>query len=227
MKKLTLLCLLSIVSATVFAQQNAQKLTDRYTDLTIGFGSKQTTIATSYFKDWTIGKKQRLFIGTGLRFNAVMSNGQSFLSAPPKLANTVANTDTLTGSKTQLYTFNLALNLGYHLSSKIDIGFNIDLLGFSFGPSKSALFVQNGNAVNTTAKPTGFNVLLVGTNDRGTLNSEFYIKYKASQKVHLKLALQHYFTELTTSTKVQTAPMMNDRFRNISDLVAFGVSYHF
>lgn len=227
MKKILLLCLSSIASFAVSAQQNLPKSSDRYTDLTLGFGSKQTSIAAGYFTDWTIGKKKRFFVGTGIRFNAVMSNKQSFLSAPPKLASNVANTDTLTGSNTQLYAFNAVLNLGYHISSKIDIGFNIDLLGFSFGPEKSAQFVQNGNISNANAKPTAFNVLLIGSNDRGTLNSEFYIKYKASQKINLKLALQHYFTELTTISKVQTVPMLNDRFRNISDLIAVGVSYHF
>lgn len=222
-----LICVSTVLAFTVSAQQKAPKSTQSYADVTVGFGSKQTSLAAGYFTDWSLGKKKRLFIGTGIRVNAVMSNRQSFLSAPSKLANSVANTDTLTGSNTQLYAVNAVLNLGYHLSSKIDIGFNIDLLGFSFGPSKSAQFVQNGTAVNTTAKPTAFNVLLVGTNDRGTLNSEFYIKYKASEKLGLKLALQHYFTELTTNSKVQTAPILNDRFRNITDLVAIGITYQF
>jgi hypothetical protein len=71
------------------------------------------------------------------------------------------------------------------------------------------------------------NILLIGNNDRGTLNSEFYLRYKVNQKLGLKLAVQHFFTELTTATKVQNTPIQNDRFRNISNLVAVGVAYHF
>jgi hypothetical protein len=42
--------------------------------------------------------------------------------------------------------------------------------------------------------------------------------------VGIKLAMQHFFTELTTATKVQTLPAQNDRFRNITDLFSIGVA---
>ena len=43
----------------------------------------------------------------------------------------------------------------------------------------------------------------------------------------MKIGYEHLFTELTTSTKIQTVPEQNDRFRRISDLINIGVSYHF
>jgi hypothetical protein len=119
------------------------------------------------------------------------------------------------------------INLGYNFTPKMQIGFNIDLLGFSFGPEATPAFRSNGVQVNTKAKPTSFNLLLVGNNDKGTLNSEFYLRYKINNKIGLKVAYQYFFTELTTSTKIQTLPEQNDRFRNKANLFNFGVSYHF
>ncbi len=227
MKQAILLFALGITTLTVTAQKTDSKLKASFTDLTIGFASNQTSISTGYFTNWTVGKKKRFYIGTGLRLNAVFSKNQVFTSAPPKLAADLANTDSLLGGSNQFYSFNAIINLGYHISPKLDAGFNIDLIGFSFGSNKTAQFINNGNSVNTSAKPTGLNMLLIGNNDRGTLNSEFYLRYKVNQQIGLKLAVQHFFTELTTATKVQSAPIQNDRFRNISNLVAVGVAYHF
>ena len=92
---------------------------------------------------------------------------------------------------------------------------------------KTAQFINNGNAVNTSAKPTGLNILLIGNNDRGTLNSEFYLRYKVNQKLGLKLAVQHFFTFFTTATKVQNTAIQKDRFRYITKFGAVGVAYHF
>jgi hypothetical protein len=119
------------------------------------------------------------------------------------------------------------VNLGYNFSPKLQAGFNIDLLGFSFGPEGTPVFKGSGSQTTTKAKPTGFNVLLVGNNDRGTLNSEFYLRYKVSKKVGIKAAYEYLFTELTTDTKVQTTPEQNDRFRNKASLFSVGISYHF
>lgn len=227
MKQSFLLFSLIFITLTASAQQKDSKLKETFTDLTIGFTSKQTSIAAGYLTNWTLGKKKRFYIGTGLRLNAVYSKNQLLTSAPPKLASDLAKTDTLIGSNNQFYAFNAIINVGYHISPKLDAGFNIDLIGFSFGSNKTAQFINNGNSVNTSAKPTGLNILLIGNNDRGTLNSEFYLRYKVNQKLGLKLAVQHFFTELTTATNVQSTPIQNDRFRNISNLVAVGVAYHF
>ncbi|OYZ00154.1 MAG: hypothetical protein B7Y37_11665 [Sphingobacteriia bacterium 28-36-52] len=225
MKYLSSFILFTICTLALHAQQKAK--TEQLGDLTFGFASGQNTISAAYYKNWNLGKKQGFYIGTGVRLSTAFGKNQVFTSAPASLASNKANTDSLLGTTTSTYALNAILNLGYHISPKLDFGFNIDLIGFSFGPSSNRVFNGNGTLTNTTAKPTGMNILLVGNNDRGTLNSEFYLRYKVSNQWGIKLAYQHFFTELTTTSKVQTVPVQNDRFRNITNLISFGVARHF
>jgi hypothetical protein len=52
-----------------------------------------------------------------------------------------------------------------------------------------------------------------------------YLKYYWSEKWGAKLGAQFLFTEYTTNTEIQQFPEPNDRFRNKSLMVAFGVTY--
>ncbi|MDP1845092.1 MAG: hypothetical protein Q8K64_16890 [Sediminibacterium sp.] len=227
MKLVYALFFLTIIGFSANAQETTKKQTEQLADFTLGSSSAQTTIGVAYYKNWNLGKKQHFFIGTGLRFSSAMGKNKTFTSAPASLASNDTSIDSLLGANTSIYALNAIINLGYHISSKLDLGFNIDLIGFSFGPSSNHLFRSNGLQTLTTAKPTGMNILLVGNNDRGTLNSEFYLRYKINNKLGIKLMVQHFFTELTTNNKVQTLPVQNDRFRNITDLFGFGLAYHF
>jgi hypothetical protein len=208
----------------------AQKTTDRkqrFADLGFGFGSSQGSITAGYFYSLNLGHKKKFFIGTGLRFNAYYGSSINYLSAPAKLAGEESKTDTLKASSPGVYAVNVLINLGYNFNPQIQAGFNIDVIGFSFGPKGKPVFIANGVPTVTEAKPTGFNALLVGNNDRGTLNSEFYLRYRINNKLGVKLAYEYFFTELTTTTKVQTVPEQNDRFRNKASMLGVGISYHF
>jgi len=227
MKLFYALSLFTIIHFSANAQEASTKKTEQLADLTLGFGSGQSTVSFGYFKNWNVGKKQSFYIGTGVRLSNAFGRNQVFTSAPASLAANDANVDSLFSSRSSTYAFNAILNLGYHLSPKLDVGFNIDLIGFSFGPSRIKLFTGNGAQSAPSAQPTSLNILLVGNNDRGTLNSEFYLRYKVSKKWGIKLAYQHFFTELTTTNKVQTIPVQNDRFRNITNLFSLGVARHF
>ncbi len=227
MKKIIVYTAFLLMSISVSAQQKKTEAKDQYTDLSLGFGSSEFSLSTGYFYNWNIGKKHRFYIGTGARFTLYQGKHRNFTSAPADLAAEPGKTDTLHASSTNIYALNALINLGYHISPKVQIGFNIDVLGFSFGPENTYSFQSNGTAVNTKANPTAFNLLLVGHNDKGSLNSEFYFRYKVNQKIGLKIAYQYLFTELTTATKVQTVPLQNDRFRNTSGLFNLGISYHF
>ncbi len=227
MKLFYALSLFTIIHFSANAQEASTKKTEQLADLTLGFGSGLSTVSFGYFKNWNVGKKQSFYIGTGVRLSNAFGRNQVFTSAPASLAANNANVDSLYSSRSSIYALNAILNLGYHISPKLDLGFNIDLIGFSFGPSRIKLFNGNGAQSTPSAQPTSMNILLVGNNDRGTLNSEFYLRYKISKQWGIKLAYQHFFTELTTTNKVQTIPVQNDRFRNITNLFSLGVARHF
>jgi len=51
------------------------------------------------------------------------------------------------------------------------------MLGFSFGGKQTGSYINGNMGQTVTAKPTSFNILLVGNNDQGSLNLEFYLRY--------------------------------------------------
>jgi hypothetical protein len=126
--------------------------------------------------------------------------------------------------------FNLTINLGYNFSRKWYAGFNIDLIGFTFGRKGSAILTKNGTTtIEPDAKPVAFNVLLTGDHDRGTLNSEFFLKYGLTDRWALKAVYQFIFVEYATSSVKQTFSdgSMNNRFRNKANNFGLGVAYQF
>jgi hypothetical protein len=119
------------------------------------------------------------------------------------------------------------INLRYKFNEKILVGFNIDAIGFSFGGRKNGNYINGFEGAMTNAKPTSFNILLTSDNDRGSLNSELYVKYFLDEKWGVRAAAQFHFTEYTTDVEIQQNPKPNDRFRNKSLMIAFGVTYQF
>ncbi len=229
MKK-NILCCLAVFAfvGTINAQKKVDiTSTKQFADLSFGFGNKQGAISAGYFYNWNVGKNKKFFIGTGVRFTSVYGTAVNFTSAPSSLAGDKLKEDTLLAPKPSVNALNIFINLGYNITPRLQAGFNIDVIGASFGPQGSPSFITNGVIQPTKAKPAGFNVLLVGNNDRGTLNSEFYARYRITDKFGAKVAFQYQFTELVTTTKIQTAPVANDRFRNKANLINLGFSYHF
>ncbi len=201
-------------------------------------GSGQGTGAFSYNYNWQLGKKGKFEIGTGARFTSYFGINQYYVTAPAKLTsgqtgpqvlfieNINSNLDSVLFSKAQVNSLNILVNLGYNITPKLHVGFSIDAIGFSFGGSKDARYFNGNNSAAVTTKPTGFNILLVSDNDRGSLNSEFFARYKLNKQWGIKAGYQFLFTEYTTNTEVQTFPEKNDRFRNKSSAFLVGVTYH-
>jgi long-subunit fatty acid transport protein len=228
MKKYILLAfVITFTTNIATAQKIDNPKTQQLADLSFGFGNKQGSVVAGYFYNWNLGKSRKFFIGTGARFNTFYGTGINFTSAPSSLAGDKLKEDTLFAAKPNIFSFNLLINLGYNITPKLQAGFSIDAIGASFGAEGTPVFISNGIGTSTKAKPTGFNILLVGNNDKGSLNSEFYARYKITDKFGVKLAYQYLFNELTSTTKVQTTPEANDRFRSKARLINVGFSYHF
>lgn len=96
----------------------------------------------------------------------------------------------------------------YSFSPKFEVGFNIDALGFSFGREQNA---NKAGANVAKASPISENVLLVGNNDIGSLNSEFYARYWISPKFAIRGVLSYLFSEYTTAVKLADN---NNRYRS-------------
>jgi long-subunit fatty acid transport protein len=215
MKILFLFPFLSLIAFASSAQDAPSLMKTRnYIDVGAGFGSGQTGVSASFLHNWHLGSKRKFFLGVGARFTTQFGSDVYYESAPASLAGEQASVDSIFISSPSVSAFNAVLNLGYRFSEKLQIGFNIDAIGFSFGSEKNATFMGNGITRSTTAKPTDFNILLIGNNDKGTLNSQFYLQYDFNKKFGVKAAYQYLFTEYTTATEIQVSPESNDRFRN-------------
>lgn len=190
-------------------------------------GTSIGSISATGFKHWGIGSKKRFYIGTGLRFTSLFGSNVNFTTAPADLTSDAKNIDTLLALSPTVSSLNLMVSLGYKVSEKFDVGFNIDAIGISFGPTGTPSYIRNGKSVASSASPTSPNILLVGDNDKGSLNSHLFVQYKLSDHLGLKVAYQFLFNELTTTSKIQTIPSVNDRFRAKSTMVYVGLNYSF
>jgi len=224
------------------AQEETPRRFTNFGDVTLGFGSGLTTTSASYQYQWMFGKKEKLRMGVGMRFNGFFASDQYLVTAPAKIVkgesgpgalfkNSIPeNMDSVFFPSAQTYSINFLISIGYQVSKDFLVGFNIDVIGASFGPQKAGTYI-NGNdsggtyASPTIGAPTGLNLLLIGPNDIGSLNSEFYVSYTLDERWSIEAGIQHFFMEFTTTTKVQQAPESNDRFRITPTIVCAGVAY--
>jgi hypothetical protein len=221
MKKALLFLSLSILTFGAIAQSGTS------VELGGAIGSSVGSISASGFQNWGLGSKKKFYIGTGVRFTSFFGSNVNFTTAPADLTSDDKNVDTLLAPSPGVSSLNLMISLGYKVSEKLDVGFNIDAIGVSFGPTGTPNYIRNGKSTAASASPTSTNILLVGDNDKGSLNSHLFVRYKLSDHLGVKLAYQFLFNELTTTTKVQTIPSANDRFRVKSGMIYVGVNYNF
>jgi hypothetical protein len=217
--------------------------TNRFLDLSGTIGKDQGTVAFSYVHNWRTGKKKKFELGIGGRWTTYFGTKKDFVTAgPASLTRTSTipflivfsdlqeeNLDTLNVQRPLVNAINASFNMGYHFTPKLYGGINIDVIGFSFGRKSSAVLTSNGTTqTEPESKPASFNLLLTGDHDKGSLNSEFFIRYQVSKQISLKALYQFVFVEYRTETIVQVAPDGTeiDRFRNKANNAGLGIVYH-
>lgn len=229
---------LSLLTAfSAWAQSQSQSL--RHADACASYASMEGTVTVSAFHEWLLGTSRRFEFGLGARFTGYLGGNQYYITAPARLTsgttgpqvlfieNIPENIDTFLVKSPQVNALNLSVNLGYHINTKISAGFNIDLIGFSLGGKRKGNYINGFYGKMGRGKPTFFNLLLVSDNDKGTLDSEFYVKYAMNERWSLKGGAQFLFTEYTTDEELQQLPEPNDRFRDKSLMLLLGVSRQF
>lgn len=226
--------LLTLLALASFGQDNPKSDNQIMAGLAIGSG--QAAISGALVHNWLLGKNRKFEVGVGVRLTGYLGRNQYYVTAPAELTsgstgpgvlfkeNIKANMDTFLIAKPGMLATNIMINLGYRFTSKISAGFNIDAVGFTIGTEKTGNYINGSSGSFTSAKPTGFNALLISDNDLGTLNSELYGQYKLNDKWALRAGAQFLFTEYTTETEIQTFPEPNDRFRLKSLMFMVGTS---
>jgi len=229
-----------IFYANYIAAQEADQSGIKYNnnfDLALFLNQKQFGAALSSVHYVRIKRIKNFKIGYGLRFTSQFGSNLNYFTAPAILTSKQRgpqvffsetfpeNIDTLYIPSTQVNALNASINLQYTIKNKLDIGFNIDAVGFSFGKVVSGNYQSYKDQINVsaqTAKPTTFNLLLISDNDLGSLNSELYFRFWLSKKIGIKLGATFLFTEYTTVNKLR---LENDRWRNKSLMGMVGITY--
>jgi len=244
MKQYTLWAILLLLFVNgLQAQQKNLPRSGQLVDLTATLGNSQGLIAASYVYNRRLGKRRKWEIGIGARWTSYTGANSGFTTAPAKLSRSnttpfiivfagqkTENWDTLSVHRPFVNALNASINFGYHFSEQWLAGFNIDLIGFSFGPARSAILTSQATPINEPrAKPAAFNILLTGDNDYGSLDSEFFLAYSFPGHWSLKAVYSFYFAEYKTTTIHQTAPdgTIVTRFRNKVNSLGLGLAYHF
>ncbi|GAB2576486.1 hypothetical protein GCM10027190_27740 [Spirosoma areae] len=203
-----------------------------------------TTVALSINRLHGLGQSRRFRVGYGLRLTSAFGRTTDYRTAPSDLVKGEGrgsvlgllskdldeHIDTLRLPKTQGHSVNVSFNLEYAVSRRVELGFNIDVIGFTFGPKQSGTFIANspvrsslsGTVQEATLTP--FNILLGDKSDRGSLNSEGYIRYRLNPRFSLRTGLSFQFNEYTTNHRLT---FENDRFRSSNLRVLLAAGYHF
>lgn len=175
-------------------------------------------------------KSNKLRLGYGLRFSGMYGNDLNYTTAPAKLI-AEDKVDTFFIGEPISLGLNAVIHIGYQFTPKLYARFNIDAVGLGFGATNKRRFLPRDPAstapVSVLARPTSYNVLLVGDNDIGSLKAQFFARYKFNEHFAVQAGMQNLFNELITEKVWQAVPEKNDRFRAASSHGFAGLTYYF
>ena len=117
--------------------------------------------------------------------------------------------DVLTVDGPRSFAANLFISASLRVWLGLEIGANIDLIGFGFGPSVTGAYAGAAASGPQSASPSHLGLLLFGKHDFGQLDSEFFLAYWLGPW-GVRAGLSHMSTEYTTDRPLDGG---NDRFR--------------
>ena len=238
MYKISIFSLIYFLSQTVLAYNQAQSHHNKplqFADFSFTInndiaGAAAFTYQKLYQPQFL--KSERFILGWGARYTGNFGNNKPFVTAPAKVSEgnffkkqNEAKLDTFFPQNHFTNSINLAIYIGFKLSKKVQLEFNIDAIGFSFGSKQQGRFMaatQSASSPLESAKVTPINLLLTGDYDFGSLNSELTVNISINEKWQIRPGLSFLFSEYTTERKLA---FNNDRFRNKTLLPVLGLRY--
>lgn len=220
-----------LFSVSLFAQDESPSAvvskSETAVDGAFAIGAGVYSGALGVYRTHGLLANKRLRVGYGLRLSGFMGSDLDYITAPASLT-TEDKIDTFNIGEPITAGLSAGIHLGYYITPKLLVGFNIDAIGIGFGATNIGTFISSDNdgtyPQSMRARPTAMNVLLVGDNDIGHLKSEFVIAYNINEKFRIRAGGDFTFSEYTTTSKLTND---NDRFRYKAMMGFVGVSYTF
>ena len=159
-------------------------------DVSAGFGGGAVRAAAS--GQWRFGVGSRLTVGTGLRLTHYAGESATYRNQG---ATTTALPDRLTIDPA-VWGLNLMVSAQARLAGPIAVGTNLDLVGIAGGPTRQVGAV--------TVEPARGSLFRYGDNDRGSLNSEFFLAVSVSPRLELRGGMSHYVVGYTANAGAST-----------------------
>ncbi len=226
MKKIVMMALVLASSLGAMAQYRVNA------GASLGAGAAMFTLGAE--REFNV-LSNKFHINPGVRISVFNGNNLEYTTAPAKYTVNDDQVDTITQYSVQNNFANLYVRLGYVFTERISLSFDIDVVGISFGGESDYKSFGPGKASQANgpvpanqsviSSPTSVNVLLIGDNDLGSLNSTLNLTYNVTQRLGMDLGVGLVFTEYTSEDKIGYDG--NDRFRNKNMMGYLGVSYLF
>lgn len=200
---------------------------DRYSrtvDIAAGIGASKATGALAWNHYLGIGESRRLKLGLGARLSSFFgSGGLAYSTAHADLIKQGRVND-LTISDARTSALNLAFVSRLRIVSRLEAGFDIDLVGTGFGPSRTGAYRSAAASLSgpQPADTATFNLLLGGKPDRGQLDSEFHLTWWWSNRWAVRGGFSHFLSEYRTARSLDSGA---DRFRHSANLGFLAVSF--
>ncbi len=215
-KRKVLSLLLTLLGTGAFAQFPDYSF---HLAATAGAGKNVAAISFNTTVEKGFGEQKNFRLQAGIRFN-------QFVSETDNYANSTCNCELYLLNQYQAdASLNLMLGANYY-HNRLFAGFNIDLVGIKLYENPNGDIYQRNNdgSYYTSRVITGkLNVLKVGYNDEGFLNSEFYLGYRLGNHWSIRGGLAHIYVQYSPATnkdKITDA----EKFYNLGIL---GFSYKF
>lgn len=202
MKKLILFCIICLLSSKITAQR--AKVSQVFS-LGGAFSNSQFIPTVSFGEQVSFGNNYRFSVGSGVRMTVFSAKGNTFTGLKsPYLSTTITPL-----TRENMSIFNIPITAEYQ-GNKIVAGFNIDLIGLTFGKSKDSLAISNytGSTENLSVKPTSFNFVF---GSAGSTNNEVYIGFRLREEITIKAGVSFLFTKLNlrSTTEEQITKLGN------------------
>lgn len=212
MKKLILCCIICLLASKITAQR--AKVSQVFS-LGGAFGSGQFIPSIGFGEQLSFGKNYQLALGSGIRATIFSAEGNTFTGLKsPYLSTTITPL-----VRENMFILNVPISAEYQ-GDKIVAGFNIDLIGLTFGRSKDSLSINNyrGTTENLSVKPTQFNFAL---GSAGNTNSEVYVGFRIREEITIKAGVSFLFTKLNLRSTTDEQIKKIGNFGNSMNAIPF------